>query len=177
MGLGVAVSAFVLVFGGYVAIVGMGNPDTLRRAEALMPRTVMGMAWLPGDLAAFPELPAAVAAPAAASAPDADPLADRQLTSGKDGTAAVTRSAREKTRPASGATRDEASARAANPCASKDQRGCVRKYATKAPPIDPFGGAAANGPRRVQRDFDGPMQWHGESSVAPPRTSTTYLHH
>src|SRR5262249_46801654 len=67
MGLGVAVSAFVLVFGGYVAIVGMGNPDTLRRAEALMPRTVMGMAWLPGDLATFPELPAAVAAPAAAA--------------------------------------------------------------------------------------------------------------
>ncbi|CAB3748692.1 hypothetical protein [Paraburkholderia humisilvae] len=176
MGLGVAVSAFVLVFGGYVAIVGMGNPATLRRAEAFIPRTVMGMTWLPGDLAAFPELPAS-SATTTAPASDAGLLADRQATSRKENAVAPAQPARDRTRAGSPAARNEATLHTADACTSKNQRGCYRKYATKAPPIDPFGGAAANGPRRVQRDFDQPMQWHGESTVVPPHASTTYLHH
>jgi hypothetical protein len=173
MVLGVAISAFALVFGGYVAIAGMGNPAaTLRRAEAMMPRTVMGMAWLPGDLAAFPELPAP-AAPAISRELEADLFADRQLTLKKESTAPGT-PARERARAPLPAARTEATLRADDECTNRNQRGCFRKYPTKAPPGEPFGGTS-NGPRRVQRDFDQPMQWHSEAAAAP--SSTTYLHH
>jgi hypothetical protein len=175
MGLGVAISAFALVFGGYAAIAGMGNPATLRRAEALMPHAVMGMAWLPGDLATFPEIPASAAAPVAAPAAKAAALADVQPTPKKESVAAAP-PARERVRAASPVARRETTLREGDACTSRNQRGCYRKYATKAPPVDTFGGAG-NGPRRVQRDFDQPMQWHSEVTTAPPRASTTYLHH
>src|ERR1700754_5192746 len=38
MGLGVAIGAFALVFGGYVALAGMGSPATVRDGDALGPR-------------------------------------------------------------------------------------------------------------------------------------------
>jgi hypothetical protein len=178
MGLGVAISAFALVFGGYVAIAGMGNP-AMRRAEALVPR-VMGMAWLPGDIAAFPEVPASTTTAAAqpvsagtAVLADAEPKAKAKKQS-----AAAAQPARDRARSAQTAARREPAYRAADTCTGRNQRGCARKYATGAPAIDPFS-SAANGPRRVQRDFDQPMQWNSESpsTVAPPRASTTYLHH
>jgi hypothetical protein len=75
------------------------------------------------------------------------------------------------------AVRREPTLRAADVCTSTTQRGCVRRYATKAPAIDPFHGAA-NGPRRVQRDFDQPMQWNSETAAAwAPQTSNVYQHH
>jgi hypothetical protein len=177
LGLGVALSAFALVFGGYVAIAGMGNPATLRRAEALMPRAVMGMAWLPGDLAALPEIPAPAAAPAssALAASETAALAGPQRTPQKEGTA-VAAPVRERVRSASTAPRRDEKLRTGDACASKDQRGCFRKYQTKAPSADRFHGGT-NGPRRVQRDFDQPLQWHSEVDAAPPLRSTTYLHH
>src|ERR1700754_3472547 len=130
MGLGVALSAFALVFGGYVAIAGMGNPG-MRRAEALMPR-VIGMTWLPGDLAAYPEIVApatlAVAQPAseAAALSDAQP----QPTTEKKQSVAAAPPERERARVAQPVARREPTMRTADACTSANQRGCVRKYAT-----------------------------------------------
>ncbi|WP_148662085.1 hypothetical protein [Paraburkholderia phytofirmans] len=47
----VAAAAFLLVFGGYVAIAGMGRPGAaLKRVDALVTSGVVsGMAWFPGD--------------------------------------------------------------------------------------------------------------------------------
>jgi hypothetical protein len=177
MGLGVALSAFALVFGGYVAIAGMGNP-AMRRAEALVPR-VMGMAWLPGDLAALPEIPASAALAPIQPAPEAAVLADAQpKPKEKKQSVAAATPARERARAIQSAARREPALRTADTCRSRNQRGCVRQYATKAPAADPFS-RVANGPRRVERDFDQPMQWDGEPApvIAPPRASTTYLHH
>ncbi|WP_175110217.1 hypothetical protein [Paraburkholderia solisilvae] len=142
-----------------------------------MPRAVMGMAWLPGDLAALPEIPAPVASPAssALAASEASALTDMQRTPKKEG-AATAAAARERARSASTTTRRDEKLRTSDACVNKDQRGCFRRYQTKAPSADPFRGGA-NGPRRVQRDFDQPMQWHSEVDVAPPLRSTTYLHH
>jgi hypothetical protein len=176
MGLGVALSAFALVFGGYVAIAGMGNP-AMRRAEALMPR-VMGMTWLPGDLAAYPEIPASATLAVAQPASEAAAVADAQpQPAAKKQSVAAAPTARERARTAQSATRRESTLRTADVCTSTNQRGCVRRYATKAPAIDPFHGAA-NGPRRVQRDFDQPMQWDSDApSVAPSRSQSVYQHH
>jgi hypothetical protein len=177
MGLGVALSAFALVFGGYVAIAGMGNP-AMRRAEVLMPR-VIGMTWLPGDLAAYPEIAAPTTLAVAQPAPEATALSDAQPQPASENKQSVAAAppARERARTAQPTARRESTMRTTDACTSANQRGCVRKYATKAPAIDPFHGAA-NGPRRVQRDFDQPMQWNSEStSVAPPRASSIYQHH
>jgi hypothetical protein len=176
MGLGVALSAFALVFGGYVAIAGMGNP-AIRRAEALMPR-VVGMTWLPGDLAAYPEIPASATLAVAQPASEVTPLADMQPQAvAKKQSVAAAAPARERARTTQSTARREPTLRTGDACTSTNQRGCVRKYATKAPAIDPFRGAG-NGPRRVQRDFDQPMQWNSETtSVAPPRSLSIYQHH
>jgi hypothetical protein len=176
MGLGVALSAFALVFGGYVAIAGMGNP-AMRRAEALMPR-VVGMTWLPGDLAAYPEIPASATLAVAQPPSEAAPLADVQLQpTAKQQSVAAAPPARERARAAQSAARREPTLRTADACTNTNQRGCARKYATKAPAIDPFRGAR-NGPRRVQRDFDQPMQWNSEATTgAPPGSLTIYQHH
>jgi hypothetical protein len=175
MGLGVALSAFALVFGGYVAIAGMGNP-AMRRAEALMPR-VIGMTWLPGDLAAYPELAASAALAVARPASEASPLADVPQSTTKKQDLVAAPPARERARTTQSAARREPAMRTADACTSTNQRGCVRKYATKAPAIDPFHGAG-NGPRRVQRDFDQPMQWNSETAATiAPHNSNIYQHH
>jgi hypothetical protein len=181
MGLGVALSAFALVFGGYVAIAGMGNP-AMRRAEAFVPR-VMGMAWLPGDIAALPEASASatLAATSAERASEATVLTDtdRQLApQAKQQSTADATPARQRTRSTQPAARREPAMRTADVCTGTNQHGCARKYATKGPAIDPFSAAARN-PRRVQRDFDQPMQWNSESAatIAPSRTSNVYQHH
>ncbi|WP_459710469.1 hypothetical protein [Paraburkholderia sp. 2C] len=176
IGLGVALSAFALVFGGYVAIAGMGNP-AVRRAEALMPR-VIGMTWLPGDLAAYPEIAASATLAVAQPASEAAPLAEASpRPTEKKQNAAAAPPARERARTTQSAARREPALRAANACTSANQRGCVRKYATKAPAVDPFHGAG-NGPRRVQRDFDQPMQWNSETAnTIAPHNSNIYQHH
>jgi hypothetical protein len=176
MGLGVALSAFALVFGGYVAIAGMGNSG-MRRVEVRMPR-VVGMTWLPGDVAAYPEIPASTTLVVAPPSSDMAPLAFAQpapTANTQTDTAAPT--TRQRARAAQLAARREPTLRAADVCTSTTQRGCVRKYATKAPAVDPFHGAA-NGPRRVQRDFDQPMQWDSETTAAlAPHPSNIYQHH
>ncbi len=179
MGVSVAVSAFVLVFGGYVVVAGMGNPaGELARAEALGPRgVVMGMAWLPGDIATFPEVPAAPAASASqpADAPTQKAsIADAKKTKNPERTTAVT-PVRERARSAVAATRRETTLRPGDACVDKNQRGCFRRYVAKGPSANSPGGSSADA-RHVLRDFEQPAQGN-EPALAPPRTASFYQHH
>jgi hypothetical protein len=178
MGLGVAVGAFVLVFGGYVAIAGMGNPDrALRDAQALQSHgTVIGMRWLPGDSASLPELPLVAAAAPVAAASASALLAELDATPkpAARNTAPAAAAARTpiKTSAASAARRD-ARLRAGDNCADKNQRGCYRRYAAKAPAADSINSALAA--HHLLNDFD--QRASPVDSGQTPHSPSTYLHH
>jgi hypothetical protein len=177
MGLSVALSAFVLVFGGYVAVAGMGSSSPARNAaEALAPRgAVMGMTWLPGDLATFPETPAASAPQAAASPAQAAAVADARKTPKRD-ISAATLPARDRARSATAAIRRETTLRSSDSCIDKNQRGCFRRYATKAPSGNPFD-SSSTGAQHMARDINRAAQVPSDQTLAPPRNASFYQHH
>ncbi|WP_460904177.1 hypothetical protein [Paraburkholderia jirisanensis] len=177
MALGVAVGAFVLVFGGYVAIAGMGDPERmLRESQELAKRgTVVGMRWLPGDSASLPELPLAVVAPPVIAASESALVADFGVTpkpADKVAGAPSPRASQAKVAAAPVVRRD-ARLRPGDTCVDKNQRGCFRRYATKAPSADSINSALAA--HHLLNDFD-----QGGSAAEAERmqhTPSTYLHH
>jgi len=180
MALGVAVGAFVLVFGGYVAIAGMGSPErAMRDAQARANRgNVMGMRWLPGDSASLPELPFAAVAPplaaASASALFAELQATPQPAASKPAAVAATASASTPVKPAAAApaVRRDTKLRPADTCVDKNQHGCFRRYETKAPPDSINSALAAH---HLLNDFD--HSGSAADSGQMPHTPAAYLHH
>jgi hypothetical protein len=177
MALGVAVGAFVLVFGGYVAIAGMGDPERmLRESRELAKRgTVVGMRWLPGDSASLPELPLAVVAPPVIAASESALIADFNATpkpAEKVAGAATARAPQAKA-AAAPATRRDTRLRPGDTCVDKNQRSCFRRYATKAPSDDSINSALAA--HHLLNDFD--QGGTATESARMQHTPSAYLHH